>query len=283
MKKTYNIKGVLEIVSDDEYYYFIQTSRVCRYNKAFKKDNFIKIKNPCYVVSDVSLNLVVVVNTESIVNMYSYDNLELLATYSLDYSYRDCIFDNKTHTLYISTYNSNIYTNKLFSINLLSKEIKSKSMTFGYIYGFIEVNTEKLFLKEIKVDPNDSTGMIVEVNNKFDIINKIQYTNSHMDDFLNINLVYDCFKIYDISNNTLHILRDIGINEKILYIKYIKDKYFLWSIWNMHILDSNFNYIKTFKSEIQFLNVHMADDKFIISLDDYIECYDSIEEYLLSE
>ena len=77
----------------------------------------------------------------------------------------------------------------------------------------------------------------------------------------------------------MHILRDIGINEKILYVKYIKDKYFLWSIWNMHILDSNFNYIKTFKSEIQFLNVYM-DDKFIVVLDEYIEVYDDIEEYL---
>jgi len=277
--KKYKIKSVLEIASDEKYYYLIQTNRVLRYNKDFKKDSFIKMKNPSYVASDIVLNLLIVINTDSIVNVYSYDNLELLNSYKLDYDYRDSKYDGSTHTLYASTYNSYMRINKLWSINLLTKEIKSKSMTFGYIYGFIEFNTEKLFLKEIKVDPNGSTCMIVEVNNKFDIINKIQYANSHMDDFLNINLVYDCFTIYDIPNNNLHILRDIGINEKILYVKYIQDKYFLWSIWNMHILDSNFNYIKTFKSEIQFLNVYM-DDKFIVVLDEYIEVYDDIEEYL---
>ena len=49
MKKTYKIKGVIEIVSDKNYYYLIQANRVSRYNKDFKKDSFIKIKNPCYV------------------------------------------------------------------------------------------------------------------------------------------------------------------------------------------------------------------------------------------
>ena len=128
------------------------------------------MKNLSYVASDIALNILIVVNTDSIVNVYSYDNLELLNSYKLDYDYRDSKYDASTHTLYASTYNSYMRINKLWSINLLTNEIKSKSMTFGYIYGFIEVNPEKLFLKKIKVDPNGSICMIVEVNNKFDKI-----------------------------------------------------------------------------------------------------------------
>lgn len=283
MKKTYNIKGVLEIVSDDEYYYFIQTSRVCRYNKAFKKDNFIKIKNPCHVVSDVSLNLVVVVNTESIVNMYSYDNLELLYTYKLQYDYQDCKYDFFSKILYLSTYNSDAYINKLWSINLITKKICDKSMNPGYIYKFIDLNPNQLTLAENKIDPYENIISISKVDCDFEMLDNILLPVQSFNDFINGNLWYNCRSIFDLSDNNLHVLSNSGINEKILYIKYINNKYFLWSIWNMHILDSDFKYIKTFKSKIQYLNIHFSGDKFLVTLDDHIECYDSIEEYLFSE
>lgn len=234
--KKYRIKDVIEIVSDEKYYYLVQPNRVSIYNKDFKKDNFIKIKNPSYVASDIALNIVIVVNTASIVNVYSYDKLELLKSYKLDYDYRDSKYDNSTHMLYASTYNSDILIDKLWSINMLTKEIYSKSMSRGYIYDFITVN-DSLLINEVEVDPNGPTSSIVRANNNFEIIEKNTLEHRNINDFLDENFGYNCRCIYDIGINLFHIFSEKGINEKIIHIKHCGNKYFLWTIYNMYVLD----------------------------------------------
>ena len=278
--KKYRIKDVIEIVSDEKYYYLVQPNRISRYNKDFKKASFIKMKNPSYVVSDIALNIVIVVNTASIVNVYSYDKLELLKNYKLDYDYRDSKYDNQTHMLYTSTYSSYIRINKLWSINMLTKEIYNKSMARGYIYSFITVNNNSLLINEVEVDPNGPISSIVKANIDFEILDRNTLKYQNINDFLNENLGYNCRCVYDIEKDSFHIFKDKGINEVIVHIKHCGNKYFLWSMYDMYVLDENFNYVKHISSQILYSDVYLSDDKFLVVLEDCIECYDSIEEYL---
>ncbi len=251
--------------------YTILVRKVNIYNKKNGKlIKSIKVKNPSHIITDFSIDALVITTTKSDVLIFSLKTYELKFAIRMQTEIDKMLYDKVNHDLYCAFVDLCKDECKFYKINLESRgyheistgkliwqqpfnvDEKSVFVFCNYITGYA---TNQYFINEY-----DKTNLTLISSSK----NVTKLTNLEILDEEWCSNVWDGFE--NIKTGEVVLYKDIGLNEECYYItKKINDYFIVSNHKKTYLLTNDFKIIKIY-TEYDFKNyIHDAaiDDEYV--------------------
>ena len=236
-----------------DFIYSVLRQKIVIYNKkTLEKTREIFIKNVSKIFFDNSVDRLLLITTNGVVEILSLSTYELIKQHKLVSESAFHYYDLNSHLLFLTCLSFNNIKTYYYRISVLGDEIESKidsSLLLSMPYTSDDSSIQFAYTK---INDNEQNILFLEKykKDKFELI-ETQKIETSLSGLFNLHghIFYNMEGIENLLNNSIIRFENLGIDGPIIIAKRVGRFYFLSSYLNAYVLSDEFEILYEFHSD----------------------------------